>query len=366
MNGIAEKILIVDDDPMNALILEEIFGNKDYEILSAPSGKQAIELAKHYQPDLILLDIMLPDINGYEICSRLKKNQQLRYTKIILVSAKTLLKDRLKGYDAGADDFIIKPFDPDELLAKVKVFLKLKYVEEIEQAKDDILNVFSHETRTPLNSILGFAKILQKSDNMDSSDKENLNLIADNAENLLELTEKIVKLSKLKKEEIQFEKVECQIKKIADDVIKAEKHLPENQNALIKNSISSNLVLFFDKNLLYEAFKYIIENALKFSMKSSSDPLVEINSEINEENETILISIKDNGVGLLEKKTSNIVGEFSVGEIDKHGRGSGLSLAIVKYIMLLQGGSVNAQNNPDDTPGATFSLFFPMHLMKTN
>ena len=124
------KILAVDDDQANLNIISEILSD-DYELQTADCGESALEVARNYIPDLILLDIMMPGIDGYEVCRKLRSEPDLSKTKILFLSAKELLEDRLQGYDVGGDDYITKPFDEEELVAKIKVFLRLKYEEEI-------------------------------------------------------------------------------------------------------------------------------------------------------------------------------------------------------------------------------------------
>ncbi len=128
------RILLVDDNPTNLAILEEMLGD-EYRWEAATSGEEALEIAPDFQPDLILLDVMMPGINGYETCRRIRANPALRNVKIVMVSAKALVSERLEGYDAGADDYLTKPFDEKELLAKVRVYLSR------EQMKREIMEM---------------------------------------------------------------------------------------------------------------------------------------------------------------------------------------------------------------------------------
>ncbi|MEE8113892.1 MAG: response regulator [Nitrososphaerales archaeon] len=128
------RILLVDDNPTNLAILEEMLGD-EYRWEAATSGEEALEIAPDFQPDLILLDVMMPGINGYETCRRIRANPALRNVKIVMVSAKALVSERLEGYDAGADDYLTKPFDEEELLAKVRVYLSR------EQMKREIMEM---------------------------------------------------------------------------------------------------------------------------------------------------------------------------------------------------------------------------------
>jgi two-component system, sensor histidine kinase and response regulator len=128
------KILAVDDDPNNIAILEELLA-EDYDLETTTSGEQALEVAQTFRPDVILLDIMMPGMDGYQVCQRLREQDTFKYTKIIMVSARAMVPERLEGYKAGADDYITKPFDGDEFLAKIQVYLRLKRAEEADRAR---------------------------------------------------------------------------------------------------------------------------------------------------------------------------------------------------------------------------------------
>ena len=119
---VQKKILAVDDNPDNTTIVVELFG-ENYDLRTAATGKEALDIALDFQPDVILLDIMLPDMNGYEVCRRLRENPSLSDTKIIMVTAKGALEDRIKGYEVGANDFITKPFTEENILESVDFFL---------------------------------------------------------------------------------------------------------------------------------------------------------------------------------------------------------------------------------------------------
>jgi PAS domain S-box-containing protein len=125
----SNKILIIDDEPINISLLEDILKEEKYDIRSATSGEDALSLLPEFEPDLILLDILMSGMDGYEVCQRIRDIEQFRLVKIIMVSAMAMLKERLKGYDVGADDYITKPFKKEELLAKVRVVMRLKETE---------------------------------------------------------------------------------------------------------------------------------------------------------------------------------------------------------------------------------------------
>jgi len=117
------KILVVDDDPMNLKFLKEILSD-EYNIKAALSGEEALEIIFDFMPEILLLDIMMPGIDGYEVCKKIKANEKLANIIILLVSAKAMLNEKLRGFEVGADDYITKPFEHEELLAKIKVFIR--------------------------------------------------------------------------------------------------------------------------------------------------------------------------------------------------------------------------------------------------
>lgn len=117
-----KKILAVDDNPDNTAIIEELF-DENYDLRVAETGAEALKIAAEFLPDLILLDIMLPDIDGYEVCRRLREHAPLSETRIIMVTAKGALEDKVAGYEVGANDFITKPFTEENILENVEFFL---------------------------------------------------------------------------------------------------------------------------------------------------------------------------------------------------------------------------------------------------
>lgn len=168
-----KKILAVDDNMSNLAIIEELLDDQ-YDLMMVSTGQDALTAAREFEPDLILLDIMMPDIDGYEVCKRLRMTPSLRYTRILVVSVKAMVAERLKGYQAGADDYITKPFDGDELLAKVRVYLRLESAKEIDQIQNDALGTLCDKTALPLNSLIRQASSLVSDGQLDSRQQRQL------------------------------------------------------------------------------------------------------------------------------------------------------------------------------------------------
>ena len=159
------KILAVDDNPTNLAVIEELLGSQ-YDLITVSTGQDALKLAEEFRPDLILLDIMMSGIDGYEVCRRIRMNSSLWYTRIIIVSAKAMVSERLEGYQAGADDYLTKPYDAEELLAKVRVHLRLKPIKAIQQTEQNLLNTLYGKTNALLNSLIELAETLKSDENI--------------------------------------------------------------------------------------------------------------------------------------------------------------------------------------------------------
>ena len=210
------RILIVDDVPKNIQVLGNILINEEYQISYTQDGYHALSLIRKNKFDLILLDIMMPEIDGYEVCKRIMANPETASIPIIFLTAKADKESVIKGFKYGASDYITKPFNPEELLSRVRTHLELKYKKEIleninfeleqkvqkrtaelsaankklltlDKAKSDFLNIISHEIRTPLNGIQGLTDLL--TDSMDK--KQQLNYI----ESLKDASDRLVKFS---------------------------------------------------------------------------------------------------------------------------------------------------------------------------
>lgn len=350
---VENRILIVDDDKLNVMILEEILQEK-FSLAKAYSGKEAIEKAEEFKPDIVLLDIMMPQMDGYEVCRKLKENRTLSFVKIILISAKNMLSERLQGYDVGADDYIVKPFEPEEVLAKVKVFLRLKSTEDINRAKENLLNLFSHETRTPLNAIIGFATILLNSKNLNRQELESANHILESGQQLLDFVNKTILLNDFKKGNKTGNMQKLDLMEIVHtSLADAQKNATGKKLKVKKIFPDYKIFSDADRELLLFSIKCLIDNAIKFSPENGP---VEIS--VSEDEKNLILKICDSGPGIETHRLNQIFSEFSIEDIEHHDRGHGLSLALVKHIADLHGGQVMAENN-SEKPGCSFSLLLP-------
>lgn len=340
------KILIVDDEPQNTEIMREILSfHPKYEYRVAMSGEQALAVLESYFPDIILLDIMMPGMDGYEVCRRVREKRKHKFSKILMVSGRSMVGDRLKGYSSGADDYITKPFVEDELLAKLEVFSKLNRMEEVESLKTMALNILSHETRTPLNGIILASELLGDMSGLPEQAKKYIDMVRKSGTRIQDLVEKISRYCAVK-EGLQLNLYEKRFDERMTEVLK--KCNPPTGIKIICDC-SGDVSFFADWELLEEAIATVIENAIK---NSPDNGLISI--KYRRSNALITISIKDQGPGIDEALSEKIFEGLYSSDILHHRQGTGLSLAIAKEIIEEHGGGICCRNNKDK--GAEFEI----------
>ncbi|MCP4146163.1 MAG: response regulator, partial [bacterium] len=259
-----KRILIVDDSDAIRFSLKDILST-DYKVETAADGEIALEKLKVFSPDLVLLDVDMPVLDGLETCRRIRMDEKFKFVKILMLSGKINIADRLTGYEIGADDYLRKPFDKGELLSKIRVFLRLKYLEEVDRLKKSLLDLMGHEINTPLNGIIAPAYTLMHDESLKMEDVKELAVsIYDSARwfhNNFKKSMLLVKLKSGRKLTITNESVREYL-----DVAMSKLHprIEEKQLAL-KSKIDPNLEWRGDWVLLSQTLRYIIDNAIKFS-----------------------------------------------------------------------------------------------------
>lgn len=332
-------LLAVDDDPIMRDIYQVILDDT-YNLHLASSGKEALDFLNSYpRPDVILLDIMMPEMDGYEVCQIIRKNPLFSHLKVILVSAKSMVEERLRGYDAGADDYVTKPFEENELLAKINVFLRLKNIEEIDMIKRDFLGLLSHETRTPLNGILGFSDILHNSPNLNEEEKEFVGHIITCGKELLDLSEKTTLLSDLKLGNVTIEKLKTKMNELLADFQQKLIRSANEKQLLFQIQGDVEAEIDGDPKLLRYAFERVLENAVKFAREGT---VIEVT--LTEVGNRIQVDIANEGEKILDEHREAIFDEFFVHNVKQHHHGHGLSLAIARRIVGEHEGTLSVKN----------------------
>lgn len=355
MMQLRNKILAVDDDLIDITNVKKLLG-KDYDLKTASTGEHALEIAADFQPDIILLDVMMPGITGYEVCKQIRADSRLRYTKIIMVSGQATISERLAGYEAGADDYITKPFDEGELLAKIRVYLRLKSIEEVDRFKTNVLTLLSHEARTPLNNLIGPAEMLMSNEVIDAKDQKILvETMYHAAKRLHCFFENAMLLSSLKSGQRQFSPAPTNFCELVHEVINEVAKKVTERNIKIEEKFDDSLTVCLDKQEIKRVVTAMLDNAIRFS---PSDGCVTVC--VSSDNGDVCLRVTDQGKGIDPDYLPHVFEELSDPDVDHHSQGQGLSLAIARQIVLRHNGTISAENTKDS--GATFTLRLPAIL----
>lgn len=379
VNSNSERILIVDDLPKNIQILGKLLSAQNREIAYALSGSEALNLLKNNHFDLILLDIMMPEMDGFEVCKILKNDPNTVDIPVIFLTAKTETDHVLKGFDLGGQDYITKPFKTSELLARINTHLELvrsrkKLIEyshnleeivaertaelqnandqlsKLEKAKSDFLSIISHELRTPLNGIIGITGMLSQTI-INDEQRDYLDFLSGASKRLMRFSETALLITSLQSNNQKVELFEVSLKMLVEMVVDEMHELINEKNVSIHIGIEDDgLLIRADAELLRKCLSILVENAIS---KLSSGGNIWLESY--EKNGQVCVEVSDNGMGfspeLLERLTRLVKQEKFLVEEEE-----GLSLAAVKLMMNAQNGHVSIANNA--AGGACVGLCF--------
>ena len=372
----SKKILIVDDEPRNQRIISEVLEDF-FELKIASSGEEALALNESHVPDLILLDIMMPGIDGYEVCSKIKNDPRFLLTKIILLSGKAMIDERLKGYEVGADDYMTKPFSSEELLAKTKVFLHLHTIEselarlnhslenqvkertqKLLEAEARLINAMkladlgemaggiAHEINTPLgiiSLIVGrIAKILKQTPIDQNKIIEILSIVDKTVQRINTI---IVGLKSFSKDVNNEDFVTVSLQSIIEDTINlCGDKLKQNNIQLLLEPISKDLLIQCRAVQISQVLINLLNNSCD-ALWSNPTKWIQISVERTQGKVKILIT--DSGSGLPESIVDKVFQPFyTTKEI---GKGTGLGLSISKGIMETHSGSLSVDKDCKNT-----------------
>jgi two-component system, sensor histidine kinase and response regulator len=351
------KVLIADDVPANVDVLYKTLTAQGYEISIALNGENALAFAPIFLPDLILLDIMMPGIDGFETCQRLKSNEATQNIPVIFLTAKTGEEDIVKGFELGAIDYITKPFKQEEVLVRVRNQLMLRrYTRELERSNEDLesfASVVSHDLRAPLRKIETLGNFLKEDyeDLLDEKGKGFLNNMAAITSHLSKLINSLLEYSQVSMESKTFEAVD--LNSIAKKTINNLDAQIQETNGKI--SIENLPTIEGEPYLLYQLFQNLIANALKFHLDGIS-PIIKISSEAKEK-ENWEIIIQDNGIGFDPKYAEKIFRPFERLVNRSEFEGCGIGLAHCKKIIDRHNGNILVESIPNQ--GSAFKITLP-------
>ena len=390
---IQKAILIVDDNPRNLQLLGKVLQENKYEIEFSTSGNAALEWIKNKKFDLILLDINMPGLNGFEVCGIIRSQPEMNNVPIIFLSASVDRESILKGFEIGAQDYITKPFDSRELLVRVKTHLKLKdslerlekfnklleekvsertrqlkdvnemleasnlKLLELDKAKAAFLNLISHEIRTPLNGMIGPLELLKGSEHAGILNL--VNILDTSVKRLERFSLDALLITGIQTKRMLLKKEELHISNLINEVIIQEKEIIKAGDIKIERRTDlSPGVIMGNPELIKKCIVNIIKNSVRFSPPGGT-----ILIEHYAGDKTITCKISDSGKGFLKGSDSHVYELFTT-DISYKDNCIGLGLSIAKMIMEFHGGSINIGNNP--AGGAFVKLIFKNEVEVSN
>jgi two-component system, sensor histidine kinase and response regulator len=364
------KILIVDDLPDNVRLLSLILSHQRYEILEAYDGITALAIAFEHLPDLILLDLMMPIVSGIDVCRELNQNQATTDIPVIFISAMTSMSEKVEAFSVGAVDYISKPFELSEVLARVETHLRLRKLQqqlqqktielqvsldqekEFSAMKSNFISVVSHEFRTPLTAIQSSTELLQYYEWSKEEQAEQLRQIIDQVEYMKNLMGDVLNLNETNSRRFQpepTEVVDFWHTLILDSINRNQRfHVCK----LIQDYNSEPLVML-DQRLLRLILNNLVNNATKYSSINSL-----ISCRLSNEGNQIEFEVSDCGLGIPLEDQAKIFSRFYRGGNVCNAPGTGLGLAIVKQCLDLHQGKILVHSEVG--VGSTFVVSLPL------
>ncbi|ACC79688.1 hybrid sensor histidine kinase/response regulator [Nostoc punctiforme] len=351
-----DKILAVDDVFDNLLVLEAVLEDEGYEISLVEDSKIALAMVEESPPDIILLDVMMPEIDGYEFTRRIRQNPALPFIPILLLTAH-YQSSVVEGLDAGADDFIRKPFDPDELHARVRSLLRLKHsIDERDQMANlraDFVSRFTHDLRIPLVASNRVLKLLLEGRFCEVSPQlqEIIDTMIGSNQDLLEMVNTLLEVYRHEAGCKTLKIAPCNIEELVSEVSQELTPLAEEKGlALNIERDETASTVMGDRLELRRVLTNIIGNAIKFTDKGSVDIRCHLTPA------DVTIDIQDTGPGISKQDQAILFERFRQG---KHQRsGSGLGLYLSRCIIEAHQGTIDVASEPGQ--GSTFTIRLPV------
>lgn len=363
------KILIVDDVMSNVLLLKVLLTNEKFAIATASNGRQALEQVDKENPDLILLDVMMPDMSGFEVAQHLKSNPATADIPIIFLTALNSTADIVKGFQVGANDFISKPFNKEELIIRVTHQISLvaakrlilSKTEELQRTiagRDKLYSVIAHDLRSPMGSIkmvLNMLILNLPAEKIGDEMYELLTMANQTTEDVFSLLDNLLKWTKSQIGKLNVVYQDVDVVEVTDSVIEIFNMVASLKKIEIREVKPGKMIVNADIDMLKTVVRNLLSNAIKFS-KESSEVLV----QMEEKDGMAVVSVQDHGCGISEdgqKKLLHTDTHFSTFGTNNE-EGSGLGLLLCKDFVTKNGGELWFTSKEGE--GSTFSFSIPL------
>lgn len=354
------KILIVDDVTKNIQLVASFLKQAGYDINFALNGKDALRHIAREQFDLILLDIMMPEMDGLEVCHQIKSKKESKDIPVIFLTAKSDVESINTAFEVGGVDYITKPFNRTELLARVRTHLELqsqrRHLEELNATKDKFFSIIGHDLKSPLNQLMSLSKIIQNE--LKTGREEEVirmaNHLTESAKSARLLLENLLEWSRSQTGKINYSPEPIDLSEITREVVDLLAQNAVQKSIKIKSGVNSDIMAFADGNMVKTILRNLISNSIKFTNRGG-----EIILSADQDSGMVTYAVADNGIGIREEDVKKLfridVNPNMIGESPE--KGTGLGLILCKEFVELNGGEIWAESKWRQ--GTTFKFKVP-------
>lgn len=359
------RIMIVDDEPANLDFLQDTLSHSGYQLSVFPSGELALRATENQIPDLVLLDILMDGMNGYEVCRRFKSNEELRDIPIIFLSALSGTDDIVKGFEHGAVDYVTKPFHKREVMARVQTHLALheanrrtreaaRLLEQKDQLRDQLVHMIVHDMRAPLQMIIGYLDLLQDSQSEWTSDQMDYIGRALSGVRLLHgMAMDLLHADRIDEGSVSLHIEKASAREMIDLTI--DSYIVPEDRVRIDLEVQEGLSLDCDRNLVVRIFANLLINALKYSNSSER-----VSIRAFEMDGMFEFHVADRGPGIPEELQDKVFEKYSVvlhQDIDSS-KSIGIGLCFCRLATEAHGGEIGVRSR--DGEGSVFFVRLPV------
>lgn len=364
-------ILVVDDTPANLQLLTGMLKERGYKVRPVPSGKLALQAAKSALPDLILLDINMPEMDGYEVCAQLKRDERTRDVPVLFISALNETMNKVLAFGVGGLDYITKPFQFEEVDARVAAHLKLRRLQldlatrnhelqqsnaelrRLQELRDNLTQMIVHDLRSPLTAVFGTYELLKDdADNLSKESRTMLEFSRRAMDEILSMINSLLDVSKIEAGELQLNRSDCDLVALAREAANVLAGARGDRQVLIEPE-NEPLPLSVDRDLIFRVLQNLLGNAIKFTRANG-----EIRMRLARHDGWARISVVDNGPGIPPEYHQRIFEKF--GQVRTHQRmGTGLGLTFCRLAVEAHGGAIGVDSEVGK--GSTFWFELPDH-----
>ena len=367
-------ILIVDDEIDNVSAISAILRHEGFKTLSATCGEDGLSVLETEAIDLVLLDIVLPDINGFDVLARLRAQPRTKETAVIFLSGNMRDPESMeRGFALGVNEYLVKPIEPAELLVRVRSLLRLRYAEKRwRQLNADFISMLVHDLRGPLTAVHAFTRLMneEESDITNAARSEMLRLMDNSCNHMLDIINDLLDLSKLEADYVRLNRTDIDLRKIITETLARMKPLALKKSIILSTDYGDAVRLVeADPRKIEQVMENLMGNAIKFTGPSGSicvsiryaETLPPLASSTVTARPVVMVSVADNGVGIPDDEQHLLFDKYRQVKNEKYRteKGTGLGLAICKKIIEAHDGVIWFESVVD--AGTTMHFALPMN-----